>query len=422
MLPLIHVQNSIVGTGPDIKVTTGSICLILYCFLPGRNFPVRLVASDYAAIGLFCTHFLSDLKNDGWNWTIPLRAYAEWYLPYVAGRVALQSRATIIQLWPYWASAGIFLSVLSVIEATTHYNIFELFFGIRPFEGGHDYRRWGMRRAYGPTMNPIYFGMVQVLFLGWVVFASILAIRRRCSAWWALAPLPILVGIIGTGSRGPILAFMLVFPALVYFLIPQSRIWWTVSTVVAIVLSVVFAEKLIQTLERWSGEDRGRSEITIDGETRVFSNVRARLLLFEVNKIAFQRSGLLGFGTTATSGFPLNIPVGPMEAKTLRRAWTVENTYALMMLRFGYVGVGCLLALGVTSLLQLHKITDSYQGKSLQWFCAAIGATTFAVMIGQLTVWMPHEIGFPLIWMFGVSAGLTYSHRSNQLFIEDDHG
>lgn len=267
-------------------------------------------------------------------------------------------------------------------------------------------------------MNPIYCGIMQVFFLGWIVYAGVLAFRRQCSPWWILALFPILLGIVGTGSRGPILASVLVFLGIVYFLVPKSRIGWAVLTVVAIVLSVVFAERIIQALESWSGEDRRRLEITIDGETRLLSNVRARLLLFEVNKIAFKRSGLLGFGTAATAGFPLNIPVGPMEAKTLRRVWTVENTYALMMLRFGYLGAGCFLALGIISLLQFLRIADFYKCTTLQWFCAAMGATTFAVMIAQTTVWMPHEIGFPLIWTFGISAGLSYAHRENSVTSE----
>jgi hypothetical protein len=416
ILPLLHTQNTIVGSGLDVKVAVGSTCLVLYCFMPGRNFPLKFVWSDYAAMGLFVTHLISDTKNDGWSWLIPLRAYAEWYLPYVAGRLAFQSKSTIASLWPYIAVAGILLSITAFIEAVSNINLFEQVFGIRPLEGtAYEYRRWGMRRAYGPTMNPIYNGMVQVFFLGWIAYAGVLAVRRQCSPWWTLAIFPVLLGIVGTGSRGPILAFALVFVGLIYFLIPKTRLMWAALAVGSIVASVVFAERLIQTLESWSGEDRRRLEVVIDGETKMLSNVRARVLLFEVNKIAFKRSGLLGFGTSATSGFPLNIPVGPVDAKTLRRVWTVENTYALLMLRFGYLGAGFFVALGCLTLWQYHKLVDLYDYDIVQHFCAAMGATAFAVMIAQATVWMPHEIGFPLLWTFGVSAGLTFADRENWL-------
>lgn len=420
LLPFFYSPNSIVATGLDVKVAVTSICLILYCFIPGRRFPVKFVLSDYAMLTLFVVHHCSDALNDEWKWTVPARACAEWYLPYIAGRVCLQSAGTIRRLWAFWAAIGIVLGLAAIIEGVTRVNPFELVFGIRPYEGAsHDHVRWGLRRAYGVTLNPIYFGSIQVLLLGWIAYAAFRSLKKEIHWAWAFAPAVALLGIICTGSRGPIFGVGFLAVGIVYFMAARYRLLlWGTAGVLTLTMAF-FASPILNALDQWTGESKRARIVMIDGHEHVLTNVRARLLLFEVNKIAFQRSGLLGFGTESVSGFPVNVPVGGVEAETLRKVWTIENTYALLLLRFGYLGLGAFVAAALLSLFQYQRIADRYQDTDLHWFAGTVGAATFATLIVQGSVWMPHEIGFPLVYFFGLSAGLAYADRNGDL--EDEN-
>lgn len=415
MLPIADgAPNSIVGSGLDIKVTVGAASLILYCFMPGRTFPIRMVPSDFAMMALLVAHVGIDTWHDGFDWFVPGRSYAEWYLPYVAGRLAIQSYEDVAWIWRTLVIVGIILSVCAVIEAISMTNPFEWLFGQRPLEG---YRResirWGIRRAYGPAMHPIYLGVVLVMTLGWSINSGMLALRRLASPFWIFSAIPILLGILATGSRGPIFGSVITVFAFIFFLLPKSRIPLGVLVAVGIGGAIAFQEPIVRKLEQWSGERQW--EIQIEGETRLTSSVRSRFNLLEVNRIALQRSGLIGFGTIAVSGFPINVPLGPIEAEAIKSVWAVDNSYILMMLRFGYVGAGLLLLSAVLSVGQFYWIAQKYPDSRVQWLCCSVGGAMLATLLVQCTVWMPHEIGFPLVWTWGLSAGLMVAHRDELL-------
>lgn len=406
--------GSIVGTGVDVKVTVGAVCLLLYCFLPGRSIPLRLVPTDLAVLGLISVHLLSDISNSGWAWKIPAFAYAEWYLPYVAGRLAIQSRRDLNQLWIVVACLGLMLAVAAMLESWISWNPFEFVFGQRPLEGfSRDAKRWGLIRAYGPTMHPIYFGVMQLLFLGWVSYAAAMAFRRRAPAWLSITPLPMCMGIAATGSRGPILGIVAAVLFAVFGIWPKSRILLGATLILGCVLAFVQHEKIIQHLEDWTADRQ--VEISVDGETRLQSSARSRLNLIEVYRIALRRSGWLGFGSEAVAGFPINVPVGPQEARTLEKLKTIDNAYLLLTLRFGYLGLTFFLLAGMLGVVQCIWVADRNRGTRIQWFCICLGATTAASLLVLITVWMPHEIGFPLLFGLGISGSLVVAQLESRL-------
>lgn len=422
LLPIFQSEDTIVGTGIDVKVAVGAACLVLYCFMPGRTFPVRFVLADWLMLALVIVHFVSDLSNDGFRWTIPGRAYAEWYLPYVAGRIGFQSFSTALIVWRLLAGLALLLTMGVAIEAFTYQNPFEIPFGIRPHENSNPMERWGLNRAFGPTLNPIYLAVILLLLSGWVNFGLFQAMRRKANGLWTLAPLMLVAGMIGCGSRAILLCCPIVAVAFAFYM---NRTWRTsiaAGSLALIALIAVSREPVIELLEKWSGEDRYADTVTIDGQSRTHSNIRSRLALFEVNRIAFQRSGLFGFGTDAVTGFPINVPLGPVETETLRKIRTVENTYALLMLRFGYLGATLFTLAGLASLLQLLWLADNTSSTSKRHFASALAASLLAVLFAQATVWMPHEIGFPLVWTFGVSSGLWLAESRPRLVDSDQSG
>ncbi len=196
-------SDTIVGTGIDIKLGASIAMLITYCFFKRSTYPWRLVPCDWAMLGLVTVHLISDVHHQGPQWIILGRVYAEWYVAYLAGRLAFQYRIDISRFWPVVVGVAMCLGCVSAFEMGTGISPYEWLAGTIPDEGRPGVAtRWGLRRAYGPTLNPIYFGSLQLLLFGWCLYAGIRAITARASWGWLIAPLLSVVGIVASGSRG----------------------------------------------------------------------------------------------------------------------------------------------------------------------------------------------------------------------------
>lgn len=411
-----HNNGSIVGTGIDVKLGVSTAVLVSYLFFKRSTYPFRLVPCDYAMIGMVVVHGLSDVYHQGLQPIILGRMYAEWWVPYVVGRIAFQYRRDISAFWPVLVAVAIWLGVLSVLETITEYNLYEALFGMRPSEGVvHESKRWGMLRACGPTLNPIYLGCLQLLLLAWTSYAALLAARKQASIAWLIAPIISGLGILSSGSRAPILGMLLFVPTLLFFRFPKLRWVMLAMALVGGVFVISQREMLIESLEQWSGEDRYyRADVRmlVNDESKEFSNTRYRLLLIDVYKIAVKRGGLLGFGSEAVTGFPIQVPVGPQEFETLRTMRSIDNTYLLITLRFGYLGLLCFVLAACTAIYQLFAITDPLRTENTGLLTASLGSSLVVILPVIFTVWMPQDYGFILLWSWGASSGMYLAHRA----------
>ncbi len=306
------------------------------------------------------------------------------------------------------AVLAILLGSVSIIEATTRVNLLELVWGERPEEGASTAAsRWGLKRAYGNCMHPIYFGGLLIMLLGPTGFMSQLALARRANALWIFAPIPVLLGIFCTGSRGPILCIGILIIATTFVLRPKLRKPIFALIGLGLICAILLRDPIIKSLEHWSGEDRSRTTyVVIDDETKQYTGTRNRLLLIEAYSIALRRSGIFGFGTQATSGFPVNVPFGPREVATMNRIRFIDNEYILLALRFGILGCSLFICIAASSLTQLYRTYESQPHTRRALYSASLFGSLWGVLSLILTVWMPHEIGFPLIWIAGSSSGL----------------
>ncbi|MEZ6135912.1 MAG: O-antigen ligase family protein [Pirellulaceae bacterium] len=411
--------GTIVGAGADLKVLVGTSALLLYCFLPGARFTVRLVACDLAVIALILVHCISDFRVDGISFHPLMRAYGEWYVPYLCGRLAIQTESDWRELWPIIASLSALLGIMAVIEAVSGTNLYELLYGLRPMENTpRDSIRWGLRRAYGPTLNPIYFGVLQLLLLGWSGFAAHQAVRREAAGYWLLAPVPGVLGIICTGSRGPILGCILMCAMAVFLWFPRLRLAFLAMGICLVLGVVVNRDRALNLLEAWSGEtSHGANErvVEIDDELKTYSRTRTRLLMFDVYKIAFKRSGLFGFGTTAVTGFPVNVPLGPREAATMEKVPYIDNSYALITLRFGLLGMAAYAGACLLGVWHAARLADYYRGEEMAGLLIMIAAALTSALFVQATVWLAPDFAFPLMWTIGISSGFAVAHRYDEL-------
>lgn len=413
LLPLFEGPNgSIVGSGVDVKVAVGSLALLLYSFLPGRTFPIRLLPGDFLVMGLIATHLTSDLYNTGFSWMVFGRAYVEWYLPYLVGRLTFQRIIDLELTARVMAAVAMVLSGLAIFEGIVGINLFESIVGWRPIEGTpREAARWGFKRAFGPAMHPIYLGGQLLFFQAGCIYLVRSAASRRSSNGWLFSPLLPVLGIIFTGSRGPILGLIAMAGCLLFCGWQRMRMALLLLAVVCAGTAIAFQEPLLNFLERWSG-DYSQREIVIDSETRTYSGTRTRLLVFEVYSIALKRSGWLGFGTEAVSGFPVNVPLGPREAETMRKVPFIDNSYILLTLRFGWLGAILLVLVNVVALGQFWFVYQHSRSSRCRNWALALAASLTSVCALIFTVWLPQEIGFPLVWTWGASSGLLLLNQS----------
>jgi hypothetical protein len=369
---------------------------------------------DLCGLGLLGVHVLSDWNTDGVNLSVPFRAYGEWALPYLAGRLALQKIDDVRKLLPYVLAVSVVLAAISAIESLSGINPMESIFGNRPPEQfPRDAARMGLKRAFGPTMHPIYFGALQGLLFSWTLYAASRARRNLAPSWWWVAPWISLGGVFFTVSRAPLLSIGVILYVTAVITKPAYRKMLWVLAFVAVVAGVIGWQSVLDGLHRWGGELRNKRHaptIVIDDQKHIYSGTLTRIYLFDVYGLAMRRAGWLGFGTERTTGFPVNVPVGNQHAETLKRLPWIDNVYILLILRFGYLGVVAFTLLGISAIVSYISMVNRRFARGIV-FCASTAGGLIATMLLLLTVWMPHDFGFWLLWTFGTASGLSSSRE-----------
>jgi hypothetical protein len=117
------------------------------------------------------------------------------------------------------------------------------------------------------------------------------------------------------------------------------------------------------------------------------------------------RAGWFGFGTDRTTSFPIRVPLGEVKLQSFYAMKYVDNVYVLLDLRFGIVGVTCFVLFFGTCAYYFLRLGTA-PSIATGWFCAAMGGAIVATLAALFTVWMPHDIGFVLLWSSGIGTGL----------------
>ena len=405
----------LVGLPLNIQIAAGIAALSVYCLHRRAVFRVRLVLVDIAGIALVTVHVVSDWNADGFDWSVLLRAYGEWMVPYFAGRVAIQSWEDVRRLVPAVIGVCVVFAVCAITESLTKVNLFESLFGLRPLEGTPRHlSRLGLNRSYASTMNPIYFGTLQVMLVPWTCYAAVLAYRRSAWRWWLAAPLFPLAGIICSGSRAPLLSLVPLTYVSLFVIRPRWRRVLLGLGVGALALLIVFHQQALDGLQRWSNKfpDLPPPSIIVGGKEVAYTGTMHRIYLIQVYSTAMKRAGVLGFGTDRTTGFPPRVPVGPEHAATLKRLWCIDNYYVLIVLRFGLMGLLCFVVMGLAAAASFVSAGNG-EGMRKSVFGGTMGGAVVAMLFILATVWMPNDIGFLYMWIMGASAGL-FSHRHDR--------
>jgi hypothetical protein len=410
-----------VDSGVWINVPTAVtvLTLAIYSFHPQATFNFRLGPCDWAILAMIGVHIASDVVNDGFSISILLRAYGEWFMPYVAGRLAFQRIDDVRWALPLAAGVSLVLAMQGVVEAilSLRPNLFEFVaMQERPVPKGIESNaanasRWGFKRAYGPLMHSLYFGVVQVILMPWLLYAGQRMMRNRTDepggkGWLWSIPVTA-VGVASSLSRGPFLAIGALLYGMFWVLAPRTRVVLGVIGVVAVLAMIAISGPLLNQLDALTGEDlAGQTTKSADGEVK-FTSAGARKLLFTIYAHPMKHAGLLGYGTNACSSFPPDVPLN----EPVGRVKSVDNAYILFTLRFGYLGLLMFLAINVTAAWQFLSLADTATGDLRVWLAAMAGMVVTAMLMFML-VWMPQDVGFIYLFSLGASSGLVLDPKT----------
>ncbi len=383
------------------------VCLSMYCFHPRSNFPIRLNVVDYFGLGWIAVHVVSDTIHDGWTFLHVARAYVEWAVPYFAGRLAFQRWSDVEKLVPIGVAASIILGIGSAMESIFGIHPFEWIHGERPFENiGRETARWGLYRAWGTRSHPIYFGNVQLMLLAFPMFAVYKALRKDWAPYWILSLIIACGGIFFTVSRAPILGVVAAFAIAISILIPKSRIPIGAATVAVLLLVVLFwptvKDAMVQS-GRIDGFRKQNALVKTDEGFVETSGSMTRWFELKLYGPAALRGGLFGYGTSNALVFPPRVGVQIADPAALKYWKFVDNSYLLMMLRFGWLGVICFAGMLAAAFVRLvlRSIASNGDVRALTAFLAAsLGA--MILVIG--TVWPAPDYQSVLFWMLGIAS------------------
>ena len=399
----------IAGLNVYVRDIASLICLGLYCFHPRSTYPIRLGILDCLMLVWLTLHIISDGRNDSWSWTLFVRAYAEWGVPYIAARLAFSDEDAVEKMMPWGAGVAAFLGLYAIGESLTGLHPYEWIFDHRPDENfARDSVRWGLRRPWGPTAHAIYFGFVQVILAPWAWMMTVRAYRAKASFVWIGAAALSTAGIFFSVSRAPLMGIVLLLLVALAILIKQSRIPLGIAMGLVLIAGVIKHEEVIRWLEQ-SGESstnaRKGQMIMVDGKQVEYSGTMTRVYLFSIYKRAISVAGFTGFGTQRTSVFPPRIPMGAEDQKTWELVRFVDNSYVLMTLRFGWLAGILLATLGVMTTFTWARLAHVARETDVKVMAAMLAGTMVASMFVLFTVWLAHDFSYLIFWLFGTASG-----------------
>ncbi|MEM9827595.1 MAG: O-antigen ligase family protein [Planctomycetota bacterium] len=393
--------------------TLSAIALLILYLVSGGSLRFRLTLPDLAVGLMMVVHCILDALFHQGDWTVPARAYGEWMLIYATGRYAFGSLEALHQARFQLATFALVSLGVWIIDVVTWVNLpMWLTEYVSSFEVPDKARRYGIVRSVGATTHPIFFAAI------WMCMLPLLALGLSGRSEVPLRPLTerfafplryLLGGVAACGgfvllSRGAVLACL---GGLLAYGCTRSR-WFTLVLVLSVVGGATWGfQNREQVRDLWTRtgdfSDQRKTLVTVNGEVIEHSSTLARLRIFDVYGTAAKRAGLLGYGSEAVSGFPPNIPHLPKEALAIEKFWTVENSYLLMLLRFGWVGLAAFVFLMLSPFWAATTWMDWDIRAELQ--VLACGVLMMALLLA--TVYPDYQMIGPLLFLLGIMSGWT---------------
>ena len=296
-------------------------------------------------------------------------------------------------------------------ESLTNLNPFEFVFGNRPAElCPQNAARNGWKRAFGPTTHPIFFGMLISVLMPWLVCFWQSTESRRLRCLTIFAGVISLAGLDFTGSRTPELAVLIA--AALTLALRFKVLRWPLGLSLALVVAgfAAYPNEVTDAVSRWTGGGDKQHWIEIDKKPVVTSSSQSRLNVFGVYKKALMNAGPFGYGSKATTGFPVRIPGMEGKFKSANIPPMIDNAYILLTLRFGLVGCACLVILFLTA---IRTGLSLYFERPDQLFPVVVAFLLIVIScVSLLLVFMSYDFGLPILWTIGVLSGIDSNTKA----------
>ena len=386
----------------DLRTVAEGSALLLLVFLFAHVPLRRWTLSDTLAVLLWGGICFSEALVDDLRPLTPAELARFWLLPYLCGRAFfLNWRGDVDRSTPAVAAMIALAAGLCVVEALTKTNLVNRALGMRfgVLESGEGYR-WGMKRAQGALMHPIYNGMMLTLMAPWAwsAFRSGWAAARK-TKWLVAMPAVLGVAVFFCVSRGPQLAYLMTTGAVFFFAAPK---WRAVTLAVAVVGgggALVAKDAVMDRLKAAAGETQENVRtLIIDGEEVEYTGTAHRMLLFKVYGNALSRAGWFGYG-----GRMADIPVAEGD---VGRFGSIDNHYVKHLIQYGWWGTLAFAGLGLSGVAAAARVAWRPQAPNAM-FAAGLSGSILATGLLMNTVWFSPDYGCVWLFSIGMAANLA---------------
>ncbi|MEM9364730.1 MAG: O-antigen ligase family protein [Planctomycetota bacterium] len=411
MLSATWFHLDVAGQDLDARTLAAIVMLALLAYPMGRRIIRPWFVLDWILLGIIVWHVVVDTFHSGFSVGRPFVSYAEWALPYAAGRYAMLHPHGMRWLARVLVSVGCVISLAALIEAFSGQNVWETLF--LPVDDLVT-RTTGIRfnlvyRAIGPTRHPIFLGILFMVILPWCVVLwedTQLASQRGLVI---AAAIFLAIGMLATVSRGPLLTTLVALVTAIAVRYPITR--WPLAgvAVVMVSLAVTFQAQLLETFDSQLKGRQHSKVVVLDGEQEVFSSSRNRVFVVRIYGPLALKGGPLGYGSTATSTFPPDIPGLPASDESREILGIVDNAFILQTLRLGWMGGVLVVALflgGIVTAFSLMRTADTFLMPCSAAVLLAMGCMLIAITLQLLIVFWAYDFAFWVLFQIGTLAGL----------------
>ncbi|MBL9094431.1 MAG: hypothetical protein JNL96_24630 [Planctomycetaceae bacterium] len=391
----------------DMRIACALLAVGCVALHPQTRWKLRPNLADFLVVALVVSQIVTELSTSEPFATALIDIAVQWLAPYALGRLAWRSFADGERLLPLLAGCCLVLGAWSAFESITRINPVQIALGYAGSLQGLTDIRWGMKRADGPLMHPIFFGLQMVVLYPFALAASRRAREGLGPKWWRFAPWAAAAGAFFTMSRGPQIGIAATLLTTTAILSPRLRWPILVPAILAAGLLWSGRDAVIDLLHHWSGE-RPTTAIEIRGEWVPYSGTTHRILQVRVYEEALAHAGWSGYGTAALVGTTQKIPY--VEEHLRQMFASIDNHYLQFTLLYGYAGLALFLGLCLLGAWYASTLLRSDDGGF-----RALGAATFGALVVLTvlfgTVWLAADIRFPLMALVGAAGGMAASRK-----------
>jgi hypothetical protein len=385
---LMHagILYKVPGGFPLTSQTATMLSLLLGLVVGGSIGPLsrlRWTLADTVLVVMALGQCASNVLNNK-NSTLTIPATLCYTIPpYLFGRWYLRSWEDVSKALRPLAVCLMLLSMSIVIESVTGINIIRALGGRLRTTGV----RMGVTRASGCLGHPITMGLTLVTLMPWALVAAQRAREGTGPSWWRLLPWAMGAAIMGTVSRGPMSAMVILLAVYTFFRRPRWRVPLLCAAVVAGLAFTVAFDQIKSVLYFISGESKSATTVItyiyIDNREFIYTGTDHRWLLFQVYAEPLRNAGLFGYGF---GGFE-----GAEDAmNVIAHFRSIDNNIVVYILAYGYGGLTLFLLLAILPLWPLGKVALDRRNPFSQLAAGVFGAVV-AFHLALITVGLSRD-------------------------------